>query len=84
LVFIHGTAANAPYVVKQEMLSMILQQIAGNVPGAGKSLMMTAMTGRMIAINVQDAERHVKTSTPGSTIARNAQNAARSAEICIS
>jgi hypothetical protein len=79
----HGTAVNAPYVVKQEILNMIRRQIAGNVPDAGKSSMMTAMTGRMIAINVQDAARRVKTSSPGSTIVRNAQNAARSAAICI-
>jgi hypothetical protein len=66
------------------MLNMIRQQIAGNVPGADKFSMIIATTGRKIATNVQDAARHVKTSTPGSMIAKNARNAARSAAICIS
>jgi hypothetical protein len=65
------------------MLNMIRQQIAGNVPGADKFSMIIATTGRKIATNVQVAARHVKTSIPGSMIAKNARNAARSAAICI-
>jgi hypothetical protein len=57
---------------------MIWLQIAPDVQGAAKSLMMKATTGRRIVKNVPGAARHVKIITPGKMIVRNAQNAVKS------
>jgi hypothetical protein len=62
---------------------MMCLQIAENVPDAVPSSVTTIMTGQKTVTNVLHAAKPAKTSTPGKTIARNAQNAVKSAAICI-
>jgi hypothetical protein len=65
LVFIPGTAANVPHVVKSEMQSTMCQPIVENVPGVVQSLVKTGMTGHKIVTNVQNAVKPVKINTHG-------------------
>jgi hypothetical protein len=83
LVFIHGTDASVPNVVKSGMLNMRSQLIAQNVQDVVRYSVKKSITGRTIVKNVQFAEKPVRTIMIGLKTVKNVSNVARFVKTCI-